>query len=140
MNIKYRLESIAETEFRMNYDFDYSEFNPEKLQFQVGHEIKPNLDKDQVAITVKASFVYGDGEIVLATNSILMTFGLMPIKEIIVMKDDGTFTSQDPMIIDTFLVAAMGTLRGVLMKNLRGTQLEQFYIPLIPLDNFRPKK
>lgn len=140
MDIKYRLETIAETEFKMNYEFDYSEFNPEKLQIQIGHEIKPIMEKEQIAIKVRASFVYGDGEILLATNSVLMTFGLLPIKEIVVMKDDGTFKSQNPMIIDTFLVAAMGALRGILMKNLKGTQLEHYYIPLIPLENFRPKE
>jgi len=140
MDIKYRLETIAETEFKMNYEFDYSEFNPEKLQIQVGHEIKPIMEKDQIAIKVKASFVYEDGEILLVTNSILMIFGLLPIKDIIVMKEDGTFTSQNPVIIDTFFVAAMGALRGILMKNLKGTTLEHYYIPLIPLENFRPKE
>lgn len=140
MDIKYRLEAIAETEFKINYEFDYSGFDPEKLQIQVGHEIMPHMDKDQIAIKAKASFVYGDGELLLATNTILMTFGLNPIKDVITMKDDGTFSSQNSMIIDTFLVAAMGALRGILVKNLKGTQLEQFYIPLIPLENFRPKE
>lgn len=140
MDIKYRLETIAETEFRMNYEFDYSEFNPDKLQIQVGHEIKPIMERDQIAIKVKASFVYGDGEILLVSNSVLMTFGLLPIKDIIVMKDDGTFTSQNPMIIDTFLVAAMGALRGIMLKNLKGTQLEHYYIPLIQFEKIRPKE
>ena len=140
MDIKYRLETIAEIEFRMNYEYDYSEFNPEKLQIQVGHEIKPNMESDKIAIKVKATFVYGEDETFLATNSVLMTFGLDPIKDIIEMKDDGAFTSHNSMVIDTFLVAAMGALRGILMKNLKGTPLEHYYLPLIPLEKFRPKE
>ena len=139
MDIKYRLESIAETEFKMNFEYDYSEFNPEKLQIQIGHDIKPIIESDKIVIKAKSSFVYGEDETMLVTNTILMTFGLSPIKEIIVMKVDGTFAAQNSLIVDTLLVAAMGALRGVLMKNLKGTPLEHYYIPLIPLENFRPK-
>ncbi len=32
MDIKYRLEAIAETEFRMNYDFDFANMSRENLQ------------------------------------------------------------------------------------------------------------
>ncbi|MBO8453246.1 MAG: hypothetical protein IAC07_00805 [Bacteroidetes bacterium] len=140
MNIEYRLESIAETEFRMNYDFDYSKFAPEKLQVQIGHEIKPSMETDQIVVKAKATLVYAEGEIELATNSIMMRFGLSPIKDIIIIKDDGTFSAQDALVIDTFLVAAIGALRGIMMKNLKGTPLEPYYIPLIPIENFRTKR
>ena len=139
MEIKYRLESIAETEFKMDYDFDYSSFIPDKLKIQVGHDIKPIMDKDQVAVKAKASLIYGDEEVELATNTVRMCFGLSPIKEIIILKDDGTFSTQNTTILDTFLVAAIGVLRGVLMKNLKGTPLEAYYLPLIPMEHFRAK-
>lgn len=137
MKIKYRLESIAETEFKMNYEFDYSEFSYDKMQIQVGHEIKPIMDSDKIVIKAQASLLYGDSEILLASNTILMTFGLSPIKDVIIMKEDGTFTSQNPLVIDTFLIATMGTLRGVFMKNLKRTPIENVFIPLIPLEDFR---
>ena len=93
MEIRYRLESIAETEFKMDYDFDYSGLIPENLKVQVGHDIKPIMDKDQIVVKAKASLVYGDEEFELATNTISMRFGLSPIKEIIILKDDGSFSS-----------------------------------------------
>lgn len=139
MDIKYRLESIAETEFKMNYDFDYSKLVPEKLQVQIGHEIKPLMEKDQIIVKAKASLVFGEGEIELATNTIMMSFGLTPIKDIIILKDDGTFSTRNTLVLDTFLVATVGALRGVMMKNLRGTPLEPYYLPLIPMENFRAK-
>lgn len=139
MEIKYRLESIAETEFKMDYDFDYSGLIPENLKFQVGHDIKPIMDKDQVIVKAKASLVYGEDEVELATNTVIMRFGLSPIKEIISVKDDGQFSTQNTLVLDTFLVAAIGALRGVMMKNLKGTPLEAFYLPLIPMEHFRAK-
>lgn len=139
MDIKYRLESIAETEFKMNYDFDYSKLVPEKLQVQIGQEIKPLMEKDQIIVKAKASLVFGEGEIELATNTIMMSFGLTPIKDIIILKDDGTFSTRNTLVLDTFLVATVGALRGVMMKNLKGTPLEPYYLPLIPMENFRAK-
>ena len=130
MEIKYRLESIAETEFKMDYDFDYSGLIPENLKVQVGHDIKPIMDKNQVIVKAKASLVYGEDEVELATNTVFMRFGLSPIKEIISVKDDGQFSTQNTLVLDTFLVAAIGALRGVMMKNLKGTPLEAFYLPL----------
>ena len=139
MEIRYRLESIAETEFKMDYDFDYSGLIPENLKVQVGHDIKPIMDKDQIVVKAKASLVYGDEEFELATNTISMRFGLSPTKEIIILKDDGSFSTQNTLVLDTFLVAAIGALRGVMMKNLKGTPLEPFYLPLIPMEHFRAK-
>ena len=137
MEIRYRLESIAETEFKMDYDFDYSGLIPENLKVQVGHDIKPIMDKDQIVVKAKASLVYGDEEVELATNTVRMRFGLSPIKEIIILKDDGTFSTQNTLVLDTFLVAAVGALTGVMMKNLKGTPLEAYFLPLIPMGDFR---
>ena len=140
MEINYRLESIAETEFKMDYDFDYSALNPENLKVQVGHDIKPIMDKDQIVVKAKAALVYGDEEVELATNTVRMCFGLSPIKEIIILKEDGSFSTQSTLVLDSFLVAAIGALRGTMMKNLKGTPLGAFYLPLIPMEHFRAKR
>lgn len=137
MEIKYRLESIAETEFRINYDFDYSKLIPEKLKVQLGHDIQPIMDKDQVVIKAKASLVYEDGEVELASNTLMMRFGLSPIKDVIFINDDETFSTHNSAIIDAFLTAAVGALRGTMMKNLKGTALEACYLPLISAETIQ---
>lgn len=137
MEIKYRLESIAETEFRMDYDFDYSGLVHEDVKVQVGHDIRPIMDKDRIVVKAKASLVYGDEGVELATNTVSMCFGLSPIKEIISLKDDGTFSAKNTSVLDAFLLAATGALRGIMMKNLRGTPLEACYLPLIPIERLR---
>ena len=139
MEIKYRLESIAETEFKMNYDFDYSGLIPENLKVQLGHDIKPIMEKDQVVVKATASLVYGDEGLELATNSVMMRFGLSPIKEIIIIKDGGTFSTRNTLVLDTFLAVAVGALRGIMMKNLKGTPLEAYFLPLIPMEHFRER-
>ncbi len=137
MDIKYRLESLNETEFKMDYDFDYSSLNPSEVQIQVGQEIKPIIENNKVVIKAKATLTYGDHDKLLATTSIMTTFGLSPIKDIITINEDGSFTSQDSLIIDTFLTTSIGALRGIMYKNFKGTTLESFIIPLIPIEHFR---
>ena len=140
MEIQYRLEGINETEFKVNYEFDYSRFDPDKLQIHICHEITPFLDTEKIAIKAKASYIYDDeAETLLATNAVLMTFGLHPIADIIAIKEDGTFTSQNADIINGFIAAAMGVLRGLILKNLRGMPLEHYYHPLIPVESLSPK-
>lgn len=140
MEIKYRLESIAETELSIDYDFDYSGLVPENLKVQVGHDIKPIMEKDQIVVKAKASLVYGEEAVVLATNTVRMCFGLSPINEIISLKDDGSFSARNAAVLDSFLAVAVGALRGVMMKNLKGTPLEPYFLPLIPIEQFRTKE
>ena len=66
MEIRYRLESIAETEFKMDYDFDYSGLIPENLKVQVGHDIKPIMDKDQIIEAIKGMTVLELNDLVKA--------------------------------------------------------------------------
>ena len=39
----------------MDYDFDYSGLIPENLKVQVGQDIKPMMETDQVVVKAKAS-------------------------------------------------------------------------------------
>ena len=140
MVIKYRLESINEVEYRFNYDFDYKSLDPHVIDVRVGQEMRPYVEDGRVAVSAKAEVVDSSTGIVLVTNVILMTFGLSPIKDIISFDSKGNVKTQDTMILDTFIVAAVGALRGVLMKNLKGTPLSFVSIPLIPLDELRPRE
>ena len=69
-----------------------------------------------------------------------MSFGLSPIKSIISFDSNGNVATQDTLVLDTFIIATIGALRGVLMKNLKGTPLYFVSIPLIPIENFRSSK
>lgn len=139
MDIKYRLESINEIEYKFNYDFNYDSFDTESISIQLGHEMKPIMEEDRIVCKAKVNIVDSSTDTLLATNAISMTFGLSPIKSIISFDSEGHLTTQDTLILDTFIVAIVGALRGVLMKNLKGTPLSFVSIPLIPIENFRQK-
>ena len=137
MDVKYRLESITETEYRFSYDFCYESIVPDVVSIQIGHTMKPLMDEDRIVVSVKVNIVHSETDTILATNAVTLTFGLSPIKEILSLDNNGNVTTQNTLILDTFMVAAIGALRGVLMKNLKGTPLDFVTIPLIPIENFR---
>ena len=137
MDIKYRLESINEIEYRFNYDFNYDSLNPEMINIQVGHDMKPLMDEDRIVVSAKVNIVESSTDTTLVTNAISMSFGLSPIKNIISYDNKGNVATQDTIVLDTFIIATIGALRGVLMKNLKGTPLSFVSIPLIPIEHFR---
>lgn len=134
MDIKYRLESIVETEFRINYDFDYQSFDAEKIKFQIGHSVRPEIEKGKITIDARATISYEEQEVFLSSNAIRMVFDVNPINEVIELKEEGTFTSPFPDLIDNFQAAAIGALRGIYSKDLKGTPLEKCYLPIVPIE------
>ncbi|MBR1414868.1 MAG: hypothetical protein IJ570_03275, partial [Prevotella sp.] len=44
------------------------------------------------------------------------------------------FRTTEPLLIDTFVNIVIGALRGMLIKNLKGTPLAKSIMPLIPMD------
>lgn len=137
MNIKYRLVSILETEYKFNYDFDFQSIDPESVSMQIGHAMKPAMEEDRITVSMKVNVVHAETNTILATNAISMIFGLSPIKKILSFDSNGSVTTQSSEILDTFITATLGALRGVLMKNLKGTPLSFVMIPLIPIEKLK---
>lgn len=138
MDIRYRLESINETEYRFNYDFNYDSLNSEMINIQIGHNMEPFMEEDRILVSAKVNIVDTSTDTILATNAISMSFGLSPIKNIISFDHNGNIATQDTLVLETFIITTIGALRGVLMKNLKGTPLNFVSIPLIPIENFKP--
>jgi hypothetical protein len=107
------------------------------INIQMGHDMKPLMEEDRIVVSAKVNIVDSSTDTTLATNAISMSFGLSPIKSIISIDSKGNFATQDTLVLDTFIIATIGTLRGVLMKNLKGTPLGFITIPLIPIEHFR---
>lgn len=135
MNIRYKLESIIETEYKFNYDYDFQGINPDDVSIQIGHSIKPKMDDDRITISMKVNIVHNDTTLV--SNAIAMTFFLSPLKNILAFDNNGNVITQNSMILDSFMIATTGALRGVLMKNLKGTSLSFVTIPLIPIEKLK---
>lgn len=132
METHYYLDSITETEFRFNPEFDYGSLTSDNIRFQLGYDVSPMTDDDKVALSVKATLSCAD--ISLASNALRLVFGVSPLNSVLSVKKDGTLIAHEPTVIDNLLMVSVGTLRGVLMKNLNVTPLAQFHLPLVSPD------
>lgn len=138
MDIKFSLDKIVETEFRFNYDFDYSAIEKSKIHYQISQNLRKK-DTDILNVSVSTRIVYGDDEIELLHNSIMSIFFVSPLDEILVSKDNESYESKHQDIIDTFFNITVGALRGILYKNSKDTPLNDIVLPLIPRDLFHKK-
>ena len=86
---KCRLESITETEYRFNYDFCYESIVPDVVSIQIGHTMKPLMDEDRIVFFVKVNIVHSETDTILVTNAVALTFGLSPVKEILLLDNNG---------------------------------------------------
>lgn len=137
MDIKYRLESINEIEYKFKYDFDYDSLSPEMINIQIGYDMNPHMNEDRIVVSAKVIIVENSSNTILATNAVALSFELHPIKNIISFDSKGSVLTKDTMVLDALIIATIGALRGILMKNLMVTPLNFVSIPLIPIEDFR---
>ena len=78
----------------------------------------------------------GNSNEILAKESIYAVFRIEPFDKVIQIKENG-FKTTEPLLIDTFVSIVIGALRGMLVKNLKGTPLAKSVLPLIPMDVIR---
>lgn len=139
MQIKYRINSLKESEFRLN--FDYKLEDKQATTFEFGHREKADFVNKTILVEANVRIVTTDGETVLAENTVRGTFSIEPFDEVIKDNGDGnSFSSSAPEVIDTFINVTLGALRGIFAKNLNGTYLEGFVLPLIPMRLISEKK
>lgn len=68
------------------------------------------MDEDRIVVSVKVNIVHSETDTILATNAVALTFGLSPIKEILSLDNNGNVTTQNTLILDTFMVAAIDSV------------------------------
>jgi len=133
MEIRYKIESMEETGFSYSPNFNYDSIDIDTVTYQFAHTLVPNAEKSELSLEMKAEITPGKSNEVLAKESIYAVFRIEPFDKVIQIKDEG-FRTTEPLIIDTFVSIAIGALRGMLIKNLKGTPLAKSIMPLIPMD------
>lgn len=131
MKINYKLTSIKETSYYFNFGFDYGSVEPNNIRFYFSHRLIPGSDQDTVTVQIDVSIVYGEEQVQLAGNAIAAVFYIQPMADVLVFREDGLVDTPNQDIVDNMTQIAVGILRGVLYKNLRGTPLEAYPLPLI---------
>ena len=136
MEIRYKIESMEETGFSYNPNFNYDSINLNAVTYQFEHSINPNKEKSELTLSMTAEITPGSSNVILARESIYAVFRLEPFDKVIQIQDDGFRTTQ-PLLVDTFVNVGIGALRGMMVKNLKGTPLARSIMPLIPMDVIR---
>lgn len=136
MEIHYRLQKMEESGFSFKPDFDYENNNTDSVNFQFTHQLRPLPESGELSLSMVVEITPEKSSDVLAQQSIYCVFWLKPFDKVIQIKDD-SFSTTEPMLIDTFINIAIGALRGMLVKNLKGTPLAGAILPLISMDVIR---
>lgn len=133
MEINFFLNGIKETEYKFNYDFDYESFSYENIFFEMEQKSNPDFEKKEIHIITSVTIKYGNDLIDLAKQSVMVSYSVDSIQEL-VKEENGEFEYTSKDFVFTLVSVAIGTLRGILYKNLRGTKLENVILPLVPRD------
>lgn len=136
MEIRYKIESMEETGFSYSPNFNYDSINIDTVTYQFAHNLVPNTEKGVLSLEMKAEITPGKSNEILAKESIYAVFKIEPFDKVIQIKEGG-FRTTEPLLIDTFINIVIGALRGMLIKNLKGTPLAKSIMPLIPMDVIR---
>lgn len=117
-------------------DFDFGSIDKNAVNYQFAHQMKVAPEKSQLALNMVVEITPLETNEVIARESIYCVFWMDPFDKVIEIKDDG-FVTSEPLLIDTFINIAIGALRGLLVKNLKGTELSGSVMPLIPMNVIR---
>ncbi len=130
MQIKYKILSLRESGFKFDYEYKLKDKN--SISFDFYHREKADFKEKNIIVEVGARIIAHDN-VLLAENSVRAVFTLNPFDDIIKQKDDEAFQTSAPELIDTFISVTLGALRGIFAKNLIGTDLDGFVLPMIPM-------
>lgn len=127
---------MEETGFSYSPNFNYDSIDIDTVTYQFAHNLIPNAEKSELSLGMKVEITPGKSNEILAKESIYAVFKIDPFDKVIQIKE-GSFRTTEPLIIDTFINIVIGALRGMLIKNLKGTPLAKSVMPLIPMDVIR---
>lgn len=130
MQIKYKILSLRESGFKFDYEYQLKDKN--SVSFDFYHREKADFKEKNIIVEVGARIVAHDN-VLLAENSVRAVFTLEPFDDVIKQKDEKSFQTSAPKLMDTFISVTLGALRGIFAKNLIGTDLDGCILPLIPM-------
>ncbi len=133
MEIQYGIKSLVEESFKFNYDFNYNEMTHNEVGFQIGHSLQLNKKDGEIIVTAFARAVYGGSDIELASDSVRAAFVVKPFDSVVGEVTDEGVRVSNARLVDTFINVAIGALRGMFAKSLKGTPLDGHVLPLIPM-------
>lgn len=111
---------------------DLSGLNEDNLVYQFKNETLLNLSDDLVTITSGMRYVYNQNELFQVGASV--TFKVLNLKDFVAQDEEKSTITFAFNFLPTLISAAIGVLRGILYKETKGTELEKYPMPLLPVD------
>jgi len=134
MELQYSILNMVESQYRFNYDFDYSTIEKERVSIEMGHDIKTYPEREEIVVDLNV-YIMASKELVC--QGVRATFNVTPFNAFVQNADESEIKVSQPALIDTFVSVAIGAARGMLVKNLRGTDLQSIILPLVPMTVIR---
>jgi hypothetical protein len=131
MQIRYKILSLRESEFKFNYEHKLKD--KDSVSFDFFHREKADFKEKTISVEAGARVITNDN-VALAESSVRAVFTLEPFEEVIKQKDDKSFQTSAPELINTFINITLGALRGIFAKDLAGTDLDGCVLPMIPMN------
>ena len=134
MNIQYRIVRLDEVKYRLNFDYNYTTLDKEKMVYQFSHTRDTNQDRSEIIVEINVRFMTDEAGVALAEQGVRATFAVNPYDGVVSKTNGEGINVHTPELIDTFANVTIGALRGMIAKNLKGTPLEDCVLPLISMD------
>lgn len=135
MEISYSIRQMVEDHYMYNFNFDYDHLLREKIVFQLSHHLEINEKNEEIIVYV--SVKYSSNDETLAEQGVRSVFFVSPLHDLVTKVSDGGIEVCDSCLVETFVNVCIGALRGMLVKNLKGSRLDGVILPLIPMDVIR---
>lgn len=135
--IKYGIVSIDEYDYSFNYDANLENMDISAVRYRLSHQLRPNKEKNQIEVRIKVSVYSPDATVLLAEDAVRVVYLVEPFDSFVVNTTEDGFNVTQPVLMDTLFGVAIGALRGLLSKSLKGTPLSGCVLPLIPMKDIR---
>lgn len=132
--IKLRLTKIKEKDFSCTDlpEKVLSDFNENKLRFNIGASFKPKIEDDEISIIIN---INSDYEVNKQTKFFILkyqtelTFNIKEIKNIVKIKNNALSMPDNLSIL--LINIGMGTVRGMLHIRTSGKVISKYPLPLV---------
>lgn len=137
MEISYKIERIEEIHYSIDPDFLAKGIDKSDIGFRLGHEITARKETNEIFTTVHVLLVNQRDNTEIASEGVRAVFLVSPFDGIVKSVSKDGIEVSGPQLIDTFINVTIGAVRGMMAKNFKGTLLEGFILPLIPMQMIR---
>jgi len=131
--VNIALVKIQETAFKLNTDFDYTNFNKKNIAVGYGQKFHVDMQAQTLGVELTFSFSEKVSNIDLVTLSANSTYTVSNLSEILKI-EDGVYKTNESRVIPKIIKLSIGTMRGILHMKLKDTALADMNLPLIPGD------